>query len=526
MSDEAMAAETTTPASMQSFHHYAAVLFLGFASGLPLALVGTTMQAWLVAEGITIATIGFFGLVGVPYTFKFIWAPLMDRFELPFFGRRRGWLILSQLAIAGALWWMSSITPKGNAQVFALIAVLVAFLSASQDVAIDAYRTDLLVAKERGMGASLAVFGYRLAMVLSGGIAFLWADQKTGLGWSWSYIYQIMAMIMIGVAAVSLLLVPQLPGHLQAPKTKASRDLIGFLALVLAVVLGYQITNRLVQPGLDGLFQVATIATNQKWADLITLLTGIGITLPLGWWASRLTRFETLNRSMKSYFSQPRAGTFLLLIILYKLGDAFAGALLTPFLLKVIGFAPAEVGVVNKVLGIWLTIGGALLGGALMIRIGLYRALLWFGLLQLVSNFGFWLVAVSLKGAWGGFDLPAFNWWIVLLKEATHIDYQLITVIALENITGGMGTAALVALLMALCNQRFTATQYALLSALSAVGRVWVAPFSGVLTEAMGWPKFFIFSAVMAIPGLWMLIHLRKDVLALETPRIGIDLDD
>jgi MFS transporter, PAT family, beta-lactamase induction signal transducer AmpG len=526
MSNETLAVESPAPSALKSFHRYAAVLLLGFASGLPLALVGSTMQAWLVADGVTIATIGFFGLVGVPYTFKFIWAPLMDRFELPLFGRRRGWVIMSQLAIAGALWWMSTIAPRGNAQVFALIAVLVAFLSASQDVVIDAYRTDLLMPRERGMGASLAVFGYRLAMVLSGGIAFIWADQKTGLGWSWSYIYQIMAMIMVGAAAVSLLLLPKLPGHLKAPKTQASRDLIGFVALVLAVGIGYQITYMLVQPGLDNLFQVATVATNKKWSDLAALLCGIGITLPLAWWASKLTQFETLNRSMKSYFSQHRAATFLLLIILYKLGDAFAGALLTPFLLKVVGFAPAEVGVVNKVLGIWLTIGGALLGGALMIRIGLYRALLWFGALQVLSNLGFWMVAVSTKGAWGGFDLPAFNWWIVMLKETTHIDYQLITVIALENITGGMGTAALVALLMALCNQRFTATQYALLSALSAVGRVWVAPFSGVLTEAMGWPAFYIFSIVMGIPGIWMLVHLKKDVLALEAPPVALDLED
>lgn len=526
MNDVPVTRASQWPANLAAMHRYVTVLLLGFASGLPLALTGGAMQAWLVADGITIATIGFFGLVGVPYTFKFIWAPLMDRFELPFFGRRRGWLVVTQVALAGALWWMSGIAPKDNAKVFALVAVLVAFLSASQDVVIDAYRTDLLQPKERGMGASLAVFGYRLAMVLSGGIAFIWADQKSGLGWSWSHIYQIMAMIMIGAAVISLLLLPRLSGHLKPPKTQASHDLIGFVALLLAVAFGYQITYLLVQPQLDGLFQVATIATNKKWSDLVALLFGIGITLPLAWWASKLTRFETLNRSMKSYFSQHRAATFLLLIILYKLGDAFAGALLTPFLLKVVGFAPAEVGVVNKVLGIWLTIGGALMGGALMIRIGLYRALLWFGILQLLSNFGFWLVAVSMKGAWGGFDLPAFNWWIVMLKETTHIDFQLITVIALENITGGMGTAALVALLMALCNQRFTATQYALLSALSAVGRVWVAPFSGVLTEAMGWPLFYIFSAVMAVPGLWMLVHLRKDVIALETPQVGLDVDD
>jgi PAT family beta-lactamase induction signal transducer AmpG len=320
--------------------------------------------------------------------------------------------------------------------------------------------------------------------------------------------------------------VPRLPKHLKAPDTKASNDLIGFLALVIAVAIGYQVTYRLAQPQINGLFQVATIVTNNKWADLVTLLFGIGITTPLAWWASNLTRFETLNRSMKSYFSQHRAWTFLLLIVLYKLGDAFAGALLTPFLLKAAGFAPAEVGVVNKIFGMWLTIGGILMGGALMIRLGLYRALLLFGVLQLFSNFGFWLVAISTKGAWGGFELPAFNWVLVMLKETTHIDYQLISVIAIENITGGMGTAALVALLMALCNQRFTATHYALLSALSAVGRVWVSPFSGVLTEAMGWPMFYVFSAIMAVPGLWMLVYLRKDVAALEAPKIGLDLDD
>jgi MFS transporter, PAT family, beta-lactamase induction signal transducer AmpG len=501
-----------------SLWRYAAVLVLGFASGLPLALTGTAMQAWLVADKVTIATIGFFGLVGIPYTFKFVWAPLMDRFELPLLGRRRGWLVLSQLAIAGALWWISSISPSANAKGFALVAVLVAFLSASQDVVIDAYRTDVLSPKERGFGASLAVLGYRLAMFVSGGLAFVWADLEKGRGWSWGYIYQVMAMIMIGVAIVSLLLIPRLPKHLKAPKTQAWHDLVGFLALVLAVAMGYCLTNWVAQPVLDGAFQVKANAANQKWSDLASLLTGIAITLPLGWWATKLTRFETLNRSMANYFAQNRAVVFLLFIILYKLGDAFAGALLTPFLLKAMGFASAEVGFVNKMLGIWLTIGGALLGGALMIRIGLYRALLWFGIGQFLSNFGFCLVAVSTKGAWGSFTFPAFNWGIVMLKEATQIDYQLISVVAMENITGGMGTAALVAFLMALCNQRFTATQYALLSALSAVGRVWVGPFSGVLTEVMGWPMFYIFSGCMAIPGLAMLLWLKKDVIALDAP--------
>jgi len=525
MSVEAVTAEKSALASLTSFRRFAAVLLLGFASGMPLALTTGSMQAWLTLDGVTIATIGFFGLVGIPYTFKFVWAPLMDRFELPFFGRRRGWVVLCQLAIAAALWWMAGITPKDDARAFALVALLVAFLSASQDVVIDAYRTDVLASKERGLGAGLGVFGYRLAMIVSGALPLTWVDPKS-FGLTWGLVYQIMALIMGITAVVTILLVPRLPAHLKAPETKASHDLIGFLALVAAVFVGYQLTYRVAQPWVNSLFQVATMATNKKWADLVTLFVGMGITIPLAWWATQLTRFETLNRSMKSYFSQRHALTFLLLIILYKLGDAFAGALLTPFLLKGAGFAPAEVGVVNKIFGMWLTIGGILAGGALMVRLGLYRALLLFGVLQLLSNFGFWLVAISAKGAWGGFEVPAFNWVIIMLKEATHIDFQLITVIALENITGGMGTAALVALLMALCNQRFTATQYALLSALSAVGRVWVSPFSGVLTEAMGWPLFYIFSAVMAVPGLWMLVRLRQDVQALEAPKVGLDADD
>ena len=181
-----------------------AILILGFASGLPLALTGQSLQAWLTVENVDISTIGFFSLVGLPYTFKFLWAPLMDRFELPILGRRRGWLVISQVAIAGALVLMSSFSPSQNTQAIALFAVLVAFLSASQDVVIDAYRTDILDPSERGIGSSLTVFGYRLAMILSGGIAFVWADPVNGSGWNWPKIYVIMAGIMIVSAVISL----------------------------------------------------------------------------------------------------------------------------------------------------------------------------------------------------------------------------------------------------------------------------------------------------------------------------------
>ncbi|WP_137936538.1 MFS transporter [Chitinivorax sp. B] len=524
-----------TSAHIASFHRMLIIFALGFASGLPIALTGQAMQAWLTVDGIDIATIGFLSLVGLPYTFKFLWAPLMDRFEPPLLGRRRGWLVITQLALAGALALLSAHPPKADTTLFALIAVGVAFLSASQDVVIDAYRTDVLKPNERGFGSSLSVFGYRLAMILSGGISLIWVDAAQGFGWSWPQVYSLMSGIMLAAAAVSLLALPSVPDSATPPRTIAHHDVIGFLAVLLAVVAGYQLTSHIgpvlakqllsslvtPDPATNGL-----PANAKKWADLISLMFGIAITLPLGWMAAKLARFETLNQSLASYFSQPGAAAFLLFIILYKLGDAFAGSLTTPFLIKGMGFSTAEVGVVNKVIGIWLTIIGALIGGLLMTWLGLFRSLMLFGVLQLVSNFGFYLVAVLGKGAWGSFELPPFDWVIVSLKQASEVDYLLLSAVAVENITGGMGTSAFVAFLMALCNQRFTATQYALLSAFAAVGRVWVGPLSGVLSESIGWPNFFVLSVVLAVPGLVMLVWLRQEVNRLDTPIPGPLADD
>lgn len=518
--------------SFKTYWRIGIIFILGFASGLPLALTGQAMQAWLTVDKIDIATIGFFSLVGIPYTFKFLWAPLMDRFEPPLLGRRRGWLVLSQLAIAAALFLISSLSPSANTQTFALVAVLVAFLSASQDIVIDAYRTDILLPSERGMGSSFNVFGYRLAMILSGGIAFVWADPISGNGWAWSKIYVIMAGVMIAAAVVSLFLLPSVSSSNKAVQTNAKNDVLGFLALVGAVIIGYQFTVRGVTPALNYLFlsspttSDAAVSDNlKKWLDLVSLLVGIGFTLPLAWWASKKAQFETLNISLSNYFSMKGATSFLALIILYKLGDSFAGSLLTPFLIKGVGFSQAEIGVVNKVIGMWLTIFGAILGGIIMVRLRLYKALMLFGILQMFSNLGFWLVAVVGKGAWGSFPLPAFDLAIVSLKEATNVDWLLLFAVGLENLTGGMGTAAFVAFLMALCNQRFTATQYALLSAFSAVGRVWVGPLAGTLLDVIGWPVFFLFSTVMAIPGLFMLYKLKPVIIGLETPE-GVSLTD
>jgi len=528
MPDLRAAAPAPTPPTaaerLAAAHRLVVVTLLGFASGLPLALTGQAMQAWLSMEGLDVATIGFLSLVGLPYTFKFLWAPLMDRFELPGLGRRRGWLVLTQLGLAGVLLLLASTSPSGATRAFALLAVAVAFVSASQDVVIDAYRTDLLHASERGLGSSLNVLGYRLAMILSGGIALIWTDPAQGGGWTWPVVYRFMAGLMVAAALVSAFLLPRLPALPpgSAPRSVARNDLLGFVAVVAAVMLGYVVTDRIVTPFahafLKPFFAGSALAPTLqgRWADLLALLLGIAITLPLAAWAARRARFDTLLSGLASYFGQPGAAAFLAFIVLYKLGDAFAGSLMTPFLLKSMAFSPAEVGVVNKVIGLWLTIAGALVGGALMLKLGLWRALLLFGIFQAASNLGFWWLAASGKGLLPGLVIPAFDWGFVQLAQATPVDGGLLMVIAFENLSGGMGTAAFVAFLMSLCNQRYTATQYALLSAFASVGRVWVGPLAGVLAESIGWPTFFIVSTVAALPALVMLWWLRAPVRSLE----------
>jgi MFS transporter, PAT family, beta-lactamase induction signal transducer AmpG len=395
-----------------------AVLFLGFSSGLPLALSGGTLQAWLTVEGVDIKTIGLFTLVGLPYTLKFIWSPLLDRYVVPLFGRRRGWVFVCQLFLFMLIFAMSLVSPEEAPWVLALFAVGLAFASSSQDIVIDAYRTEVLREKERGMGAAVSVTGYRIAMLVSGALALILSES---LGWRFTY------MIMAGLMAMSMLVT------LFSPEPE--------------------------DPGIPP-----------------------------------KTLKEAIGGPLIEFFSRQGAWVLLALIVLYKLGDAFAGSLTTTFLIRGVGFSVGEVGAINKGMGLAATIVGALFGGALMARLGLFRSLMLFGVLQAVSNLSFMVLALIGKS----YAMMVFT-------------------IAFENLAGGMGTAAFVAFLMALCNHNFTATQFALLSALAALGRVFVGPASGVLVNDFGWLIFFLITFLAAIPGLVLLWKMRHRVQALET---------
>jgi MFS transporter, PAT family, beta-lactamase induction signal transducer AmpG len=473
-----------TYASVFSSQRMLAMLLLGFASGLPLALSTGTLQAWLTVEGINIKTIGYFALAGLPYTFKFVWAPLIDRFEPPWLGRRRGWLVVTQLILAVICWLMASFDPKTSIEAVAVCAVAVAFFSASQDVVFDAYRSDLMQDHERGAGAAVSVLGYRLAMLVSGGLALILADQWLG----WANMYRVMGVLFVIMACISLW-APKVELASNIGRAPVQKELIGFVAMVVAGVASYFLLNELVKA-----VAPAGVGTNKFLSLGLETLQMLGAFMA-GIFAARFAGFPSFVKPWDAFFSRKHAAALLALIILYKLGDAFAGALSTTFLIRGVGFSATEVGSMNKVLGLIATIVGALMGGLWLVKQPLYKALLWFGIAQAISNFAYWVLAVSPKSYW-----------------------LMGTAIGIENICGGMGTAAFVAFMMALTQKEFSAAQFALLSALAAVGRTYVGPVSGVLVADYGWPTFFIITVFTAMPGLALLVWLKPTIMNLSLP--------
>ena len=383
-------------------------LLMGFACGLPLLLTITVLQAWMKDEGVDLTVIGVLGLVGLPSHLKFLWAPFLDRFTLPFLGRRKGWLFLAQVLLTLAISCLGFTNPAKAPWAVALAAFLVTFFSASQDIIVDAYRREDLADAELGLGSSLYINGYRVGMLLASGGGLILADHM-----SYTMVYQIMAACMLPAILVTLL-APE-------PETPAG--------------------------------------TPQSMAEAV---------------------FTPLNE----YFRRESAILILVFILLYKIGDTMAAAMTTPFYLD-IGFTKTQIGAVVKLFGFWATIVGGISGGVLMLRAGIRRCLWIFGFLQAISTAGFALLAAVGNSIAG-----------------------LSAVIAFENLSGGMGTAAFAAYMASLTNKKFTATQYALLSSLMGIPRVIAATPTGYMAKHFGWITFFLFCTAMAIPGLLLLLRI------------------
>lgn len=402
------------------------LLLLGFASGLPLFLTSKTLQAWMTVEGVELKAIGLFSLVALPYSLKFLWSPLLDRYTPPFLGRRRGWLVITQIGLVLAIAAMWFQNPTQALQLLAINALVIAFFSASQDIAFDAYRTDVLEQREMGAGVAVAVLGYRVALLVSGSLALILADQIP-----WKSVYVLLA----GLMAVGLIFAVTAP-----------------------------------EPELD----------NHPPATL----------------------FDAVYQPFKEFFgrSGARQGALVLVfIVLYKLGDGLVNNMATPFLLKT-GFSQTDIGAIQGGMGLLATIVGTLVGGALLSKLGINRSLWVFGGIQAFSNLAYLVLAQV------GLNYPL-----------------MVTAINIENFSGGLGTAAFVAYLMSLCNARFSATQYALLSSLMAVSRdILVAP-AGAIAAQTGWSLFFLFTLIAAIPGLLLLPVVAPWSQHSDLPRPGLE---
>ncbi len=380
-------------------------LVMGFASGLPLLLTITVLQAWMKDQGVDLTVIGMISLVGLPYTLKFLWAPVLDRFTLPFLGRRRGWLLVSQAALMVSISGLGFTDPGKNPWMMAVAAFLVTFFSASQDIVVDAYRREDLPDKELGLGSSLYVNGYRVGMLLASGGGLMMADHMP-----FFMVYQIMAACLLPGVVTTLL----------APEPKIN--------------VGTPETMR-----------------------------------------------EAVFDPLIEYFSRRGALWILAFILFYKIGDTMAGAMTIPFYLD-IGFSKTQIGAVVKLFGFWATVAGTLIGGVIMLRLEINRSLWVFGFLQAASTAGFAVLARV------GNSLPLLS-----------------TVIAFENLSSGMGTAAFIAFMASITHKKFTATQYALLSSLMGIPRVMASAPTGFFVKNMGWESFFIACTLIAAPGMLLL---------------------
>ncbi|MEQ9088205.1 MAG: AmpG family muropeptide MFS transporter [Alphaproteobacteria bacterium] len=412
------------------------VFVMGFASGLPLLLTGGTLSIWMAELGVALTTIGLFAFVGTPYNFKFLWAPIVDRVPLPWLtarlGRRRGWMLVIQGLLLAAIAALGLTDPLASPLVTAALTLVVAFFSASQDIVIDAYRIEILDEAQQAPGVAMTQAGYRIGLIAAGAGALYLADWLE----DWSIVYALMALLV----------------------------LVGMLATLLAPVPD---DDRAILARADG-------------------TTG-GI--EIGSWFR-----ETLIAPFAEFVSRNGLGTALIVlgfVLLYKLGDAFAGVMANPFYV-LIGFTKSEIASVSKIFGVAASLAGVFLGSLVVVRYGVLKSLLGCGILQMFSNLMFALQAHVGAEVW-----------------------LLFFTIGIENFSGGLGSAAFVAYLSLLANRKFTGTQFALLTSLMATGRTMLSAVSGYVADQTDWTSFFIISTFVALPGLllllWMMRHLSMD---------------
>ncbi len=441
-----------------------AVLLLGFSSGLPRLLVASTLGAWLLDSGVEKAAIGLFAYVAIPYSFNFVWAPLVDHLRLPWlterFGRRRGWMLLSQAVLAALLLYMGQLNPATSPYAVAVVALLIGFMSATQDIVIDAYRTEFLDEEQYGQGAAVAVFGYRLGMLVAGAGALYIAQYI-----DWSAVYPAMAAFML-VGMVTALVAGE-PGCEGAEgrgqgaeeyEAKPACDRMPPLMRREACAASERKTNNEAAEGREQGDEANK--TNKQTTQERFFTHAI------------LDPFRDFAQRHKNWLA------ILLFILFYRVPDGFIGFMTTPFLLD-IGFTKVTVANIGKLYGFAATIAGMFIGGALIGRLGVMCCLWWFLLFQIGANL------MYAAQAWVGVD-PVF----------------LIFTISMDNLSGGMVTAAAIAYMMSLCSMSYTATQYALLSSLASLASITLAGSAGWIAEIYGWEMMFILSAVMGLPAL------------------------
>lgn len=402
------------------------VAMLGYGSGVPFTLIFITYTFKMAENGINLRDIGLFGLAGLPFTIKFIWAPLVDGLKIPFLhklGQRRSWLLVSQACLMAIICFFGFLEPKQDMMLIVYMAILLAFVSATYDIAYDAIRVEIIDTDKQGAASGVSILGYRIGMLVAGGISLILADQ-----FSWKFSFMVISGSIL-LSTIATLFVKEPERYLKTHEEGKVHFSVWFKTYVVEPFSQF-------------------VSKHRNWILII------------------------------------------LFAVLYKLGDSLLSKMMNPFYQQM-GFTKTEVAEITKFYGFVMTIFGGIVGGWVVYKIGIAKSLLIFGILQMLSNLSF-----------------------VWQAHAGHDTLVLTAVITIENLTSAMGTSAFVAYFAYLCDKRYTATQYALLTSFMSLGRWLTNAPSGYLVDpvhgmGLSWETYFIISTVIAIPALFMIKFLR-----------------